>query len=280
MSDDWEKWTFGELESLLSKIHEIDDTRRTAFQARLKNLHRLRYPLGFQSEKGKTSYYSASDIFQMALALELTQLGLPPDRTVNVLCRGMFATCMAVRLAATSLIKAPGGFHTEPDAPDQPLPMFVFFDPAALSTLMSGYDYKIAPDLDAAMNSYFYGGIGIVRENIANWTSGDIPRMSIVNVTALIDIVAGRNSSVDYRIDFFKRLMAWSVEYENSMPAERIEEYVWQYLESDFTVELVGHPEADVINLVCDSLTIDQAIVAPIIRQYLIAVEKANDRNS
>lgn len=280
MSFESGKWTFGELESMLSQIHEIDDTRRTAFQARLKNLHRLRYPMGFQSEKGKTSYYSPSDIFQMALALELTQLGLPPDRTVNVLCRGMFATCMAVRLAASSLIKAPKGFHTDPDAPDQPLPMFVFFDPAALSTLMSGYDYKIVPDLDAATNSYFYGGIGIVRENIAKWTGGDTPRMCIVNVTTLIDTVAGRLSSIDYRLEFFERLVAWSIEYEEARPISHIEEYVWQYLESDFSVELVGRSETDVINLVCDALTLDHAIVAPIISQYFLAIGKDNDRSS
>jgi hypothetical protein len=281
----WDKWTFGELESMLSHIHEIDDTRRTAFQARLKNFHRLHYPLGFKSEKGKTSYYSPSDFFQMALALELTQLGLPPDRTVNVLVRGMFATCMAVRMAASSLIRAPKGAYTDADAPEQPLPVFVFFDPAALSTLMSGYDYRIAPDLDAATNSYFYGGIDVVRDNISNWTGGDTPRMCTVNITTLIDIITGRLSSIEFRSAFFDQLIVWSTEYTKSRPVEQIADYIWQYLESDFSIEILGQTEDQIVRLVCATLSIDQAIVVPVVKQYLKGIEKkgiekANDRNS
>ena len=73
-------WTFGELEGVLASVHGIDQTKRTAFQSRLKNFHRLGYPLGFRAVKGKAATYTPLQIIEMALAVEMTQLGLPPER--------------------------------------------------------------------------------------------------------------------------------------------------------------------------------------------------------
>ena len=210
--DDLFKWTFGELEAVLAAVHGIDQTKRTAFQARLKNFHRLRYPIGFSAMKGKAATYSPLQIIEMALALEMTQLGLPPERATWVLTSNRWPTLMAVGMAAGWLAERPIGFDPEKQLDDEPPSMFVYFDPASLSPLTLHLPASILPDLDQAANSFFFGGIGVVREEIANWTSGYVPRISMINVTAIISLVVaspyedGSPEHVAYRRDFFLRL--------------------------------------------------------------------------
>jgi hypothetical protein len=205
-------WTFGELESVLAHVHDIDQSKRTAFQARLKNFHRLGYPIAFQTTKGRAASYAACQIAEMALAVEMTQLGLPPERVTLVLGANRWPTLMAFQMAARQLLEAPEGFSDQ--RPDRTLPhsMFLYFDPAALNSLTLHLPASVLPDLDEASNSFFYGGIGILREGIADWTSGRSCRLSIINVTAMIDAVAvspfeqGTAEALNYRIAFFGQL--------------------------------------------------------------------------
>lgn len=188
MADDI-SWSFAELESALAAIHSIDETKRTAFQARLKNFHRIKYPINFDSVKGRASRYSPCQIADMALAIELTQLGLPPERTVLVLSMNHWPTSMALMMAARELSAMPEGFASETGNGCEPLSMFLYFDPAALNSL-TVVPAEIYPDLDMASNSFFYGGAGIIREGIVNWTTGHVPRLSLVNVTAMLHLIA------------------------------------------------------------------------------------------
>src|SRR5690606_18963885 len=108
---------------------------RTKFQARLKNLHRLGWPPDFQSVKGKASEYNPGAIIDVALAIELTQLGMTPERVVHVLSKNRWATLMAYRLAADALAEtAPVDLDRRRPLAD-PIATFVYFDPAALSAL-------------------------------------------------------------------------------------------------------------------------------------------------
>ena len=172
------EWTFGTLEAVLSDIHDIPDTKRTAFQARLKNFHRLGWPSDLKTSKGKTALYDVGQIIQMALAIEMTQLGLPPERSIRVLARNHFPVRAAVRLSCSSMLDCPEN--------EEPLAMFLYFDPSALSATMQDVDWKIAPDLDSASDTFFYAGIGVVKEMLADWTSSNSPRISLINITSLI----------------------------------------------------------------------------------------------
>ena len=198
----------------MAAVHGIDQTKRTAFQARLKNFHRLRYPIGFNAVKGKAAAYSPLQIIDMALALEMTQLGLPPERATWVLSANRWPTLMAVAMASEELARHPIGFDPEKRLADEPFSMFVYFDPASLSPLTLHLPAKILTDMDQAANSFFYGGIGVVREEIANWTSGFAPRISLINVTAMIGLVTaspyeeGSAEHIAYRREFFLRLAA------------------------------------------------------------------------
>jgi hypothetical protein len=205
-------WTFGELEAVLASVHGIDQTKRTAFQSRLKNFHRLGYPLGFKAMKGKAATYTPLQIIDMALAVEMTQLGLPPERAVWVLVRNRWPILMANGIAARELQKDPAAFSSEKGFRDRALSMFLYFDPAALHPLTLNLPAKIVPDLDEAADSFFYGGIGIVRDGIAAWTSGSSARLSLINLTAMIANVAaspfdeGSEDDLTFRRDFFRLL--------------------------------------------------------------------------
>lgn len=205
-------WTFGELEAVLANVHGIDQTKRTAFQSRLKNFHRLGYPLGFRAVKGKAATYTPLQIIEMALAVEMTQLGLPPERASWVLIRNRWPMLMATEMVARELHNDPAAFSSESGLSDRALSMFLYFDPAALNPLTLHLPAEVFSDFDEAVNSFFYGGIGIVREGIAAWTSGRSARISLINLTALAgNVVAspfdeGSEADLDYRRELFRQL--------------------------------------------------------------------------
>lgn len=205
-------WTFGELESVLASVHLIDQTKRTAFQSRLKNFHRLGYPPGFRAVKGKAATYTPLQIIEMALAVEMTQLGLPPERASWVLTRNRWPILMATEMVGRELQRMPDAFSSESGLSDRALSMFLYFDPAALNPLTLHLPAETLPDLDEAANSFFYGGIGIVQEGIAAWTGGRSARISMINLTAMAGNVAaspfdeGSADDLAYRSDFFRQL--------------------------------------------------------------------------
>jgi len=168
------------------------------------------------------------------------QLGLPPERATWVLTSNRWPAFMAIRMAASTLVKHPKGF----DGPsDDLLAMFLFFDPAALNPLTLHLPPSVLPDMDEAANSFFYGGIGVVRENLVKWTSGSVPRLSLINLTAMIDLVACspyENESDDhaqYRLAFFRQLEAEAGEVIERWGTEPESYHIWGVLERDGAVE-------------------------------------------
>lgn len=233
--------TFGELEASLAAIHDIADTKRTAFQARLKNFHRLGYPVGLKTTKGKAATYSPGQVVEMALALELTELGLPPERVVRVLTLNWYPTAMAISIAARALLERPHGFDEHEVKEGDPPSMFLFFDPAALTPLTNA-DVTITPDLDQAADTFFYGGEAVVKDNIVRWTSGATNRISIINVTALIDHLIGPVDSENIaaalkkKKDVLFQLSSWaSAKSEDGYALEPFaEDFLFRYIETNF----------------------------------------------
>lgn len=253
-------WTFGELESVLASVHDIDQTKRTAFQSRLKNFHRLGYPLGFKAVKGKAATYTPLQIIEMALAVEMTQLGLPPERLIHVLCSDRWPVLMAIQMVARELGSDPALWSVEAGLSDRALSMFLYFDPSALHPLTLHMPAEILPDLDEAANSFFYGGIGIVREGLAAWTSGRSARLSLINLTALAgNVVAspfetGTEADLEYRRSFFHLLEQGARAQIDEWPGsdEGESDYVWNLIER----ENVTNPAALADRA---SITLDQA---------------------
>ncbi|VVT18087.1 hypothetical protein [Erythrobacter sp. EC-HK427] len=238
-------WTFGELESVLASVHGIDQSKRTAFQSRLKNFHRLGYPVGFHAVKGKAATYTPLQIIEMALAVEMTQLGLPPERASWVLARNRWPILMATEIVGRELRQMPDAFSSERGLAERALSMFLYFDPTALNPLTLHLPAKVLPDLDEAANSFFYGGMGIVREGIAAWTSGQSARLSLINLTAMAGNVAtspfdeGSNDDLAYRRDFFRLLeeSAFKTREEWGGGDEAEEDYVFNLLEREMVTD-------------------------------------------
>lgn len=205
---------FGELEAVLASLHAVAQTKRTAFQSRLKNFHRLGYPIGFQSIKGRPSTYSPSEVVDMALAVEMTQLGLPPERASTILGSNRWPTLMALRLAASSLeaFENASGAALPETLADGPLQMFIYFDPGALGPLTVHLPASTLPDVDEATSSFFYGGLAIVREHLQAWTSNGVSRISMINLTSLINSIldalypSGRPDRTSNRAAFISAL--------------------------------------------------------------------------
>lgn len=222
MSSDATMWNFGRLEATLAALHDVAPSKRTAFQSRLKNLHRLKFPIGFTMQPGKPALYGIGDIVMMAIAVELIQLGLPPERVVHVLGLNWWPAAMAVRIAASSLADRPGGFDPKDVMPDDPMSMFLFFDPSALDplTIDDGTPFDI--ETDRAEQSFFYGGQGVVRDSLVKWTTGAARRLSLINVTAMLDRLAGMplpdvEQNRQWRQKFFRQIAEWSETLENRM---------------------------------------------------------------
>ena len=238
-------WTFGELEAVLASVHVIDQTKRTAFQSRLKNFHRLGYPVGFQAVKGRAASYTPLQIIEMALAVEMTQLGLPPERAIWVLTRNRWPILMATEMVGRELRQMPDAFSSECGLSDRALSMFLYFDPAALNPLTLHLPAEVLPDLDEAVNSFFYGGIGIVQEGVAAWTSGRSARVSLINLTAMAGNVAsspvdeGSDDDLAYRRFFFQLLEegAFKIREEWGGGDDAEEDYVFNLLEREMIAD-------------------------------------------
>src|SRR5438445_6962362 len=105
---------FGELEAVLADLNGIPSHQRTAFQARLKNFHRLDFPEGVGQGRGKAVIYTARELILMAVAVELTQLGLTPERVIEVITDDEYPVWMCVSMAASSIKARPEVFNPGP----------------------------------------------------------------------------------------------------------------------------------------------------------------------
>lgn len=218
----WKPITFGQLEGLLASQHSISDGMRTKFQARLKNLHRLHYPSHFQSTKGKATLYRARHVIDMALALEMTQLGLAPERIVGILSVNGFATLMATRAAARHLSEDDvwPAFDGEGEYSSQIPTIFLYFDPSGLADLTDMEPKRFGPDFDMAAESFFYADGQSIEDNLVPWTMADGGgRVSLINVTCITRNIAfemfaddaqKRQAFYDAIVDENNKLEGWN----------------------------------------------------------------------
>jgi hypothetical protein len=215
--------TFGEVEARLARLHEISSEKRTQFQARLRNFQKHGIPAGGGSGRGRVVHYGPGNVMELALALELTQLGLLPERIAQVFLLNKFPISQAVLMAARSILTK-GGFKPDRDRIDENMPtntgshwhthdeaedpdsIFLFFDPTALASLTDIPEkYE-----DQASATFFYGGAEIVRENIVRWTAGPVVRrLSLINVTAVIWSLVVRTTPERQR-QFCEQIHAWA----------------------------------------------------------------------
>jgi hypothetical protein len=247
-------FNFATLEAVLASIHDIDPTKRMAFQARLKNYHRQGYPINFESSKGRAALYTPGQAVEMALALEVTQLGLNPERLARVLTLNRFPIYSVIRMAAADLARRPEGFDTEDQLTPARASIFLFFDPAVLSPLM--VEDAEQQDFDVTDYSLFYGRADAIRDRLAIGTSGSISRLALVNITSMIDRLAYMAAGIVRRSDaealafkeaFFAEVYEWADRnYEATYPQNadwfvmRLIDQALAYLAGDDAIEVTA----------------------------------------
>jgi hypothetical protein len=77
--------TFGyaQVESALARVFDLEDAQEGAFRGRLKHFRKLGIPAE-NPGKGARLRYSASDIFQLLICLELSEFGIDPTLIVKI----------------------------------------------------------------------------------------------------------------------------------------------------------------------------------------------------
>lgn len=191
---------------VLADAMMVDAKGAGAFLGRFQHLQRLRLVQGINPGRGKQAEYRANQVLVIAIAMQLLQLGLSPERAVWIIQQNQDRVRLAISLAVS--------------APDKLSAAFLYFDPALLTELgdRSG-------EYDRAEQTFHYAGEGTLREMIDDFlVKGDVPRMAIVNVRGTIvsikdalwelDFPAGALSAVqpdegNSAISFQRSLFAW-----------------------------------------------------------------------
>lgn len=114
--------SYGDLEEFLAEIHRVAPEKRTALKGRLKHFQRLGWPAGTNKGKGARVQYGVGQTLSLAVAMELLQIGLTPERIVNQLK-------YAGRFLPNGFIDAFSEHGPEPDN------VYYVFSPESLSVL-------------------------------------------------------------------------------------------------------------------------------------------------
>jgi hypothetical protein len=74
---------YARVESILAKVFDAEDAQRGAFRGRLKHFRKLGIPAE-NPGKGSRLQYSASDLYQLLVALELSEFNIDPNLIVKI----------------------------------------------------------------------------------------------------------------------------------------------------------------------------------------------------
>lgn len=197
--------TYGQAEHGLAMAHEVDAGRLPAFRSRLRNLQRLGIPPGIALGRGRAATYGAGEILLMALALELIQLGLTPERASFVIRENLDRVVLAARIAA----------RWTKDRETDPA-MFLWCDPASLSQIW-------APEgADEADRSFNYGGVAVLKERLTSWakakSQSEFRRLALINLSNVIgEIVAFSEAAGFHSEDVLNALHEWTEATESEI---------------------------------------------------------------
>lgn len=139
--------SLSEVEAVLAAVSDVKSDRRNTFQYRLKNLLKVGLLPHVPAGRGKTAKYDCCDLFEFAVAVELLQFGLGPERAVAQIGR----LKGGLRKGATAAAKDVTG--------QSGIPIFLRFDPFELERMTAeigsdwqffdGYHEGPSPEADA-----------------------------------------------------------------------------------------------------------------------------------
>ena len=98
------EWSWKQLESVFATIHRISDESRPAFNSKLRHLQRSGVLPDTRSGRGKAATYGAHHVVRVGFALELLQLGMPPEHAITILQRHENQIFSEVAVAAATFL--------------------------------------------------------------------------------------------------------------------------------------------------------------------------------
>lgn len=188
--------TYGQLSELLAKLHYISPEKRTAFRGRLQHLQRLGFPPGANTGKGRAASYGAGSILLLALALELTQVGVSPERSIRLLENNLSFVTSAAKIASNWR------------AARNKTAMLLYLEPTSLAGLTR-------PDLETSSDTFFYDSWPILRKRIENYGTRGFRRLALINLS---DLIANICEILEHLMEitteqaFLDALQAWTDE--------------------------------------------------------------------
>jgi len=201
--------SYSQVEDLIAAVHDIPPGRRPALESRLKHFKRMKFPAGVNTGKGRPAAYDASAVLRLLLAFELLQLGMMPERAVQIIRVMRFIVAAAAGHGARHLKR---GEPDDPEIFDAPYDAgfssyFILMDPVGLASLVEPADdgALIMRSLQACTGDE-------LNERI--FDSGG--RLALINSTFLIARIAillRDNASISTK-DFAKALQAWADSFE------------------------------------------------------------------
>ncbi|QUM70858.1 hypothetical protein [Sphingopyxis granuli] len=113
---------------LLAEAMEVPVSRRPAFLGRFQHLQRLSLIEGISPGRGKAAEYQAHHVMVIALALQMLQLGLTPERAVETINQNRARVREAIGLA----VSREGNIS----------PSLFWFDPSVLTKFMDESEFS------------------------------------------------------------------------------------------------------------------------------------------
>lgn len=159
---------------VLARALDIPAERESSFLGRFQHLQRLSLIEGINPGRGKAAQYQAHQVVVIALAFQLLQLGISPEKAVQMIKANQDRVRLAISLAI-------GLKDFEPS--------YLWFDAALLSQ---------TSDNDRAEATFDYGGAGVVRERFDTFFNKDeVQRMAFISVTNTIYAIVDNLPEVD-----------------------------------------------------------------------------------
>ncbi|WIA54313.1 hypothetical protein N6H05_14700 [Sphingobium sp. WTD-1] len=150
---------------LLAESMEVPENRRSAMLGRFQHLQRLSLIDGINPGRGRAAEYRAHQVLVVAVAFEMLQLGLSPERVVQTIK----ANQDAIRLAIGLAVGKKGEIQ----------PSVIWFDPAIVNGAADGFD--------PAEATFDYGGEGSAVDRFKWFVSNSwVERMAVISISGTL----------------------------------------------------------------------------------------------
>jgi len=75
---------FGDMVHILSKLHDVAESKRTALRSRLQAMQKEGFPSGLNPGKGVKFSYTLNHLFKLVFAFEFLRMGITPKRSIEL----------------------------------------------------------------------------------------------------------------------------------------------------------------------------------------------------